>query len=194
MLAHYRRCSRPRANATPTNHPLGHPSLSIQCRDHSLDDSLLPEYRSILVYASLMVVIIPIGVPAILFTLLWLERDEIEQRETRRGGPELKYLSFLFRLYGREHCELGIPTAHRPHSPRTANCQRPTAKPLTKTLTYPIIQHSTIHRPVRLRRVLFDHRLLPAHHPLECGARATNCRDGLHPRVHRQCVLRAHVP
>ena len=52
-----------------------------------------------------MVVIVPIGVPAVLFTLLWLKRAAIEERQTRRGGPELKYLSFLFRLYGREHCE-----------------------------------------------------------------------------------------
>ena len=50
-----------------------------------------------------MVVVIPLGVPAILFTLLWLKRDEIKERQTRRGGDELKYLAFLFRLYGREH-------------------------------------------------------------------------------------------
>ena len=65
------------------------------------------KYLFIFMYAVFMVVIIPIGVPALLFTLLWLKRNEIEVRETRRGGPELKYLSFLFRLYGREHCELG---------------------------------------------------------------------------------------
>ena len=75
-------------------------------------DKKVRKYRFIFGYAWLMVVIIPIGVPAVLYTLLWLKRDEIEQRETRRGGPELKYLSFLFRLYGREHCELGIPTAN----------------------------------------------------------------------------------
>ena len=54
-----------------------------------------------------MVVVVPIGVPLTLFTLMWHKRTEIQERQTRRGGPELKYLSFLFRLYGREHCELG---------------------------------------------------------------------------------------
>jgi len=162
-------------------------SLSIQCEDHSRAgiDKMLPEYRSIFVYASLMVVIIPIGVPAILFTLLWWKRDEIERRQTRRGGPELKYLSFLFRLYGREHCEFEINTGDRP----LPTVNRP---PSTNTLPY----HSTltIYHSAHLPRVLFDDRLLPAHHPLECGALVTDSRDSVSPRVHRQCVLRAHVP
>lgn len=83
-----------------------------------ISHNMTDKYYFIFTYAGLMVVIVPIGVPAILFTLLWLKRNEIEERQTRRGGEELKYLSFLFRLYGREHCELGVhrrqPTANQP--------------------------------------------------------------------------------
>ena len=68
-----------------------------------ISHNMTDKYYFIFTYAGLMVVIVPIGVPAILFTLLWLKRNEIEERQTRRGGDELKYLAFLFRLYGREH-------------------------------------------------------------------------------------------
>ena len=68
---------------------------------------MVDRYFVIYVYASIMIIIVPIGVPAVLFSLLWLKRKDIEERPTRRGGPELGYLSFLFRLYGREHCKLG---------------------------------------------------------------------------------------
>ena len=58
-------------------------------------------YKLIMFYVGAMIVVYPVGVTSILFLLLWSRRHEIEERETRRGGPELSSLSFLFRLYSR---------------------------------------------------------------------------------------------
>ena len=69
------------------------------------------KYEFIFVFALLMVFVVPIGIPAVLFALMWSKREAIEERATRRGGDELKYLSFLFRLvsYGSQ----GVtPTPH----------------------------------------------------------------------------------
>ena len=69
------------------------------------------EYRSQVEYATLMIAVYPVGMPLVMFALLRSNRQAIEERETRRGGPELENLSFLFRLYHNEHCEHGINTA-----------------------------------------------------------------------------------
>ena len=43
----------------------------------------------------------PVGVTSALHMLLWRKRHKIETRANRSGGPELKSLAFLFRLYSR---------------------------------------------------------------------------------------------
>ena len=58
-------------------------------------------YKLIMVYVGAMIVVYPVGVTSILFLLLWSRRHEIEGRASRRGGPELSSLAFLFRLYAR---------------------------------------------------------------------------------------------
>ena len=58
-------------------------------------------YKLIMLYVWAMVAVYPVGVTSILFVLLWTRRHEIEGRTTRRGGPELSSLSFIFRLYSR---------------------------------------------------------------------------------------------
>jgi len=58
-------------------------------------------YKLIMFYVGAMIVVYPVGVTSILFLLLWSRRHEIEERETRQGGPELSSLAFLFRLYAR---------------------------------------------------------------------------------------------
>ena len=68
------------------------------------DLSILAEgdrYKFIMRYVWIMVAVYPVGVPATLFVLLWRHRREIEARQSRKGGPELASLAFLFRLYSR---------------------------------------------------------------------------------------------
>ena len=48
-------------------------------------------------FAFLMALVFPIGVPLAAYILLWTRRQEIEDRTTRLGGPELNVLSFFFR-------------------------------------------------------------------------------------------------
>ena len=50
-------------------------------------------------YAWSMVVCFPIGVPSTFFVLLHSRREEIEERETRLGGPSLDTIAFFFRFY-----------------------------------------------------------------------------------------------
>ena len=66
-------------------------------------DEWTDEYRFNVMYASLMVAVFPFGVPLVLFFLLRLKREAIEERDSRRGGPELENFSFLFCLYSRDH-------------------------------------------------------------------------------------------
>lgn len=93
--------------------------LSTKC---SAGDEWTDEYRYNIVYAVLMIAVFPVGVPLVLFSLLRLKRFAIEHRWTRRGGPELENLSFLFRLYAADRKfgtqkysarKLSGPTAHR---------------------------------------------------------------------------------
>ena len=54
-------------------------------------------YQGLIMYASIMVVVWIVGFPIALFALLYSKRRAIESRTTRRGGADLKTLSFLFR-------------------------------------------------------------------------------------------------
>ena len=76
-------------------------------------DDMTSEYEFIFIFSLAMIFAVPIGIPAVLFALMWSNREAIEERETRRGGDELKYLSFLFRLvsYGAQ----GVTPSHRNH-------------------------------------------------------------------------------
>ena len=74
--------------------------LSTKCSE---DGSMTTERRFIIAYASLMVVVFAIGIPLVIYLIMWRKRRAIEGRESRIGGPELDNLSWLFRLYGREH-------------------------------------------------------------------------------------------
>ena len=56
-----------------------------------------PRYDSLILYAWIMMVVWVLGFPLALFTLLFSKRGEIESRNSRRGGEDLKTLSFLFR-------------------------------------------------------------------------------------------------
>ena len=69
--------------------------LSLTC---AFDDVDTVEREGMLVLAGLMVVIFPLGVPLGLYGLMYARREAIEGRESRRGGPDLENLSFLFRL------------------------------------------------------------------------------------------------
>ena len=78
--------------------------LSTMC---SVGEKWTDEYWFNVFYAALMIAVYPVGVPLVLFSLLRLKRFAIEHRWTRRGGPELENLSFLFRLYAADR-EFGI--------------------------------------------------------------------------------------
>ena len=75
--------------------------LSTTC---STDGETMTRPRRFLVYySSLMALVYPVGMPALLYLLMWLKRRAIEERESRLGPPELENLSFLFGLFGRAH-------------------------------------------------------------------------------------------
>ena len=50
-------------------------------------------------YALAMVFAYPLGVPILMWLLLWRRRQDISTRESRSGDESLDALSFLFRLY-----------------------------------------------------------------------------------------------
>ena len=66
--------------------------LTIAC-----DSGSNPARMAWVVYAWIMVVVWVFGLPLALFALLWSHRRAIESRRSRRGGADLKTLSFLFR-------------------------------------------------------------------------------------------------
>ena len=41
----------------------------------------------------------PVGVPSVLFSLLYTNREAIMDREKRSGDEHLSFIAFLFRLY-----------------------------------------------------------------------------------------------
>ena len=69
--------------------------LSLTC---AIDGKPTNTRKGMMFLAGLMVAIFPMGVPLVLYGLMWSRRKAIEERESRRGGPELENLSFLFRL------------------------------------------------------------------------------------------------
>mmetsp|Transcript_69222 Transcript_69222/g.193662 ORF Transcript_69222/g.193662 Transcript_69222/m.193662 type:complete len:830 (+) Transcript_69222:756-3245(+) len=66
------------------------------------------KYAFIKSYASLMMVIFPIGVPLAAFCLLYKRRHEIEERDTRLGGDDLKAIAFVFRFYSQTKWSFAI--------------------------------------------------------------------------------------
>ena len=63
--------------------------FSLMCADQGENT---PERMDMMIYASLMVAIFPFGMPLMLFALMYSKREAIEERETRRGGPELTWV------------------------------------------------------------------------------------------------------
>ena len=53
-------------------------------------------------------VICPIGVPLAAFCLLYSRRHEIEERDTRLGGDDLKAIAFVFRFYSQTKWSFAI--------------------------------------------------------------------------------------
>ena len=66
---------------------------------HIRCDSL--KYRNIVAFATVMFVVFPIGVPTLMFVLLWRRRRDII-KEGSDKDPSLDSLAFLFRIYRRE--------------------------------------------------------------------------------------------
>ena len=58
------------------------------------------DYKGLLLYAQIMVVVWVFGLPMALFALLFSHRRAIKSRKSRRGGKHLSTLSFLFRCVG----------------------------------------------------------------------------------------------
>ena len=54
-------------------------------------------YRSIITYATAMMLAFPLGVPLTIGVLLWRRRHDIETRASPEGDETLASLSFLFR-------------------------------------------------------------------------------------------------
>ena len=52
--------------------------------------------------------IFPVGVPIILFVLLYSNRQAIMERETRSGDERLDSIAFLFRLYHQSYWYLPV--------------------------------------------------------------------------------------
>ena len=75
--------------------------LSITCSSNG--ETMTRPRRFLVFYSSLMIVVFPLGMPVLLFLMLWLKRRAIEGRESRRGDEQLANLAFLFRVYGRDH-------------------------------------------------------------------------------------------
>ena len=69
-----------------------------------------PEYEALILFAWLMVLVWVLGMPLGLLALLYSKRRAIESRTTRKGGNDLKTISFLFRLF-KPRCKGGA-TAH----------------------------------------------------------------------------------
>ena len=67
--------------------------LSISCDSN-------PTYDAILVYAILMILVYPIGIPMFFTVLLWRNRAAIENRESPGGDESINHLEFLFSSYG----------------------------------------------------------------------------------------------
>ena len=127
------------------------------------DDKRTDSYYFIVVYASLMILIMPVGIPAVLFALMWAKRGAIEQRDSRRGGPDLKYLSFLVRLVGWGKVAIYYPI---------------------DIIANDLADLIPSSKTVRQRSlVFFDHRLLPSHHPLGPCPGAAERRDNLYVSV-----------
>ena len=53
-------------------------------------------------------VIFPIGVPLAAFCLLYKRRHEIEERDTRLGGDDLKAIALVFRFYSQTKWSFAI--------------------------------------------------------------------------------------
>ena len=82
-------------------------TVSYLVADHSIECG--SKYgQSARLLASLCVLIFPVGVPIILFALLYGNREAIMERETRSGADELDSIAFLFRLYHQSYWYLPV--------------------------------------------------------------------------------------
>ena len=60
------------------------------------------EHASITSYATLMLGLLPVGVPLAMHGILWMNRHAIETRNTRTGDEELEHLAVWFAPYKRD--------------------------------------------------------------------------------------------
>jgi len=106
--------------------------MTLSCDDDN------PRYRTMYGFAVTMGLAFPVGVPLAALVLLWSRRREIEERQTRMGGEELKVIAFFFRTYGPETwywSVFGESSTPPPH-PRTRESTSPPIYQPTKLPTH----------------------------------------------------------